>query len=103
MPKKPRARTERRIGERASHKLVHAKQRLATLQAGGTPDHPVEVSSTSVIPVRARATPCPLCDGTLQLEEETARSATLRGAEVRCVRCGVRRTIWFRVTSPLPS
>jgi hypothetical protein len=73
------------------------------MERGGAPERPIEVTSTSVIAVRARATPCPLCEGSLQLDEETARSASLRAAEMRCVRCGVRRTLWFRVTPPLPS
>ncbi len=106
MSKKGRPRTERRVRERAARQLVRDRQKLASLVPGGAPDRPIGVVSTSVIPVRARATPCPLCDGALRLDDETADSRTgtlLHAAHVTCVSCGVGRVLWFRVSSPLPS
>lgn len=106
MSKKSRPRTERRVRERAARQLVRDRQKLASLIAGGTPAQPIDVVSTSVIPVRARATPCPLCDGTLRLDEETAElhaGRRLRAAHMTCVSCGVARRLWFHVSSPLPS
>ena len=54
--KKKRPRAEARLRQRALGKLVRDKQRLAALEAGGAPDRPIEVPSSSVIPVRARST-----------------------------------------------
>ena len=97
----PRARTAERIRERDTRRLVRDKQKLALLEPGGAAERPIAVSSSSVIPVRARATPCPLCGGELRLDEELAESATLRAAQMTCVRCGVPRSLWFAIGSPL--
>jgi hypothetical protein len=101
---RPRPRTERRVRERAARELVRDKQKLASLVAGGSRERPIDVPSTSVIPVRARSIACPLCDGSLRLDEETAETfggKPLRGAHMTCVSCGVARVLWFHVTSPL--
>jgi hypothetical protein len=100
MAKKPRARTERRQRERAARQLVRDQQRLAALEPGGAPDRPIPVPSSSVIPVRARAQPCPLCGGSLRLDDETAESATLRATHMSCMRCGVARRLWFVISGP---
>lgn len=106
MPKKPpkapmRARTAERIRDRDTRRLVRDKQKLALLEPGGSAERPIAVPSSSVIAVRARATPCPLCGGELRLDEETAESATLRATQMTCVRCGVPRSLWFLIGSPL--
>jgi hypothetical protein len=104
MAKKSRPRTDRRVRERAARELVRDKQKLASLVPGGSRDRPIDVPSTSVIPVRARGTACPLCDGTLRLDEETAEThdgKRLRAAHMTCVSCGVARVLWFHVSSPL--
>jgi hypothetical protein len=100
MAKKPRARTERRERERAARQLVRDQQKLAELLPGGSPERPIEVVSSSVIAVRARSHPCPLCGGGLRLDEETASTAELRAAHMTCVRCGVKRQLWFRISGP---
>jgi hypothetical protein len=100
--KKPRLRTARREHERDLKKLVRDKARLAELEVGGAPERPIEVDSPSVIPVRARSTPCPLCGGELRLEEETAEvrhGVRLRAARMTCALCGVGRQLWFRLGS----
>jgi hypothetical protein len=102
MAKKPRARTGRRVEERARRALVRDQERLFLLERGGSPDNPSEVPSPAVIPVRVRATPCPLCAGTLRLDEETAEHG-LRCAHVSCQRCGVARRLWYRLGSHLAS
>ncbi len=92
--------------ERATRKLVLDKQRLAALEPGGAADRPIEVSSSAVIPVRARSQRCPLCGGSLLLDEETATmidGKSLRTAHLTCQQCGVRRELWFRIGSPLPN
>ena len=101
-PKAPlRARTADRIRERDTRRLVRDKQKLALLEPGGSAERPIAVTSSSVIAVRARATPCPLCGGELRLDEELAESATLRATQMTCVRCGVHRSLWFLIGSPL--
>src|SRR5687768_5088499 len=104
--KKRPHRTERRAGERATRKLVHDRQRLATLEAGGAPDRPITVTSSSVIEVRARSMLCPLCAGNLLVDEHSAlmhEGHSLRAAHVTCQLCGVKRAIYFAITSPLLS
>jgi hypothetical protein len=106
MSKKERSRTQQRARERAARQLVRDRQKLAALEAGGARERPIDVISSSVIPVRARATPCPLCAGSLRLDEETAETVDgrqLRGAHMTCVRCGVARVLWFRLSPPLLS
>jgi hypothetical protein len=87
-------------------KIVRDKQRLAELDLGGTSERPIEVTSSSVIDVRAQGTPCPLCGGSFRVDEQTAESVggrSLRTARVTCTSCGIPRTLWFRITSPLPN
>ena len=106
MSKKSRPRTERRVRERAARQLARDRQRLASLLPGGSPEQPIAVVSTSVIAVRARATPCPLCEGALRLDEETAGSRggrLLHAAHLTCAGCGVARVLWFHVSPPRPS
>jgi hypothetical protein len=107
MAKKTRARTERREHERAARSLVRDKQKLALLSPGGSAERAIEVPSPAVIPVRARGTPCPLCGGALRIDDESASvrddGVQLRAAHVTCVRCGVARTLWYRLSSSLPS
>ena len=77
-PKKPkRPRTAERVRERDTRKLIRDRQKLALLEPGGSAGRPIEVTSSSVIAVRARSIRCPLCDGELRLDEETAETATL--------------------------
>ena len=106
MAKKTRPRTERRVRERAARQLVRARQELAALEPGGAPERPIDVPSAAVIPLRARATPCPLCEGTLRVDHETAESRQGRlvhAVHVSCTRCGVARALWFHVAPSLPS
>ena len=106
MAKKQRPRTERRVRDRAARELVRDRQKLAALMPGGSPERPIDVPSAAVIPLRARATPCPLCDGELRIEHEAAESRggrLLHATHVACARCGVARVLWFHVARALPS
>jgi hypothetical protein len=106
MAKKTRARTERRVRERAARDLVRDRQKLASLLPGGSPERPLAVPSAAVIVPRVRSTPCPLCEGPLRVDHETAQSRETRllhAAHVTCTRCGVPRTLWFQVAPPSPS
>jgi hypothetical protein len=103
MSKKGRPRTERRVRERAARQLVRDRQKLAALERGGAPERPIDVPSTSVIPGRVRSTPCPLCGGTLRIDEESAGSRDgqlLHAAHASCISCGVARVLWFTVAAP---
>jgi hypothetical protein len=109
---KKRARTERREAGRTAVKLARARMKLASLEPGGAPDRPLETMSASTVEVQARALPCTGCGepGT-RVEEHAAitvpddRGGTrhLRVARIACPRCGVRREIYFRIGTTLPS
>jgi hypothetical protein len=106
MAKKPaRARTDRRTAERAAVKLAEARLKLAALEAGGSPDRPIEVTSASVVEPHAASLPCVACGQNTRVEEHVAITTPrpLRVARVRCARCGTRRDIYFRLGSPLAS
>jgi len=75
-------------------------ERLARLDPGGSPERPILIESPSGIDLRAVAKPCPLCQGSLRLEEHAAsiiEGVRLRVAAVACTLCGVRRSIYFRL------
>lgn len=102
MTKKRPERTERRARERAARQLVRDRRG----EPGGAPDRPIVVPASPVVDVRARALRCPLCGGAYRLDDHTASTeggVALRIAHVTCQTCGVRRQIWFRISSPLPS
>ena len=87
--------------ERGARKLVRDREQLASLE--NSRERPIEVTSSSVIPVRARAQPCHQCGGSLHLDEEAAHSADLRAVQMSCQRCAATRTLWFRIVPPLPN
>ena len=100
MARAPRSRTGKRAQERQLRKLVRLKQELAALEPGGSPDRPLAVEVSSVIEGRARAMPCPLCAGSLRIEQHRAEvvdGKSLRQVEVTCLQCGIPRTLWFRI------
>ena len=103
MGKKRPERTAHRASARLARKRVHDRERLAALSPGGAAERPLEVPTSSVIEGRARGTPCPQCEGTLAIEDHQAPSAQLRAVAVRCQRCGVARTLYFRIVSHAPS
>jgi hypothetical protein len=96
--KKRPERTARRAAERAARGLVHAREKLAAMTSGAK-ELPIAVESSSVIEVRARATPCHQCEGELRVGEHRAE-AGLRAVDVRCTRCHTARTLWFRIVEP---
>jgi hypothetical protein len=105
-PKKLSAHAARRALVREREKLARDLDRLARLEAGGSPERPIEVVSPSLVEVCSRGTPCPLCGGELRVEEHVAQTigeARLRVARVACAMCGSRRSLYFKVTSALPS
>jgi hypothetical protein len=102
MPKPKRQRTARREAARKISKVAKDRERLFTLEAGGSPERAIEVPTPSVIETRARSVPCPLCDGEHEVLEHaavTTERGSLREARLRCRSCGARRSIWFRLVA----
>jgi hypothetical protein len=96
----PRPRTLERKQRVLSEKLAEARRKLLDLEPGGTPAHPVEVGTPSVIEPMATSMHCPACDEPFDLESHEAHThgqLRLREARVRCRACGERRSLWFRV------
>ncbi|MCW5836665.1 MAG: hypothetical protein KIS78_29990 [Labilithrix sp.] len=104
-----RARTERREAERAGVKLAEARLRLASLEAGGSPERPIEVTSASIVEPHAAGLGCAACGGSARVEEHAAVTVpdasgggrALRVVRVRCARCGVARDVYFRLGTTL--
>ncbi|MGH7438031.1 MAG: hypothetical protein ACRENE_20305 [Polyangiaceae bacterium] len=100
--KRATARTVRRTQERAAVKLARDRERLAALEAGGTPSRPVEVQSAAQVEPHALAAACLRCGASNRLAEHAAvaddEGQLLRVARLRCAQCGAGRAIWFRIT-----
>ena len=82
---------------------MREQERLARLQPGGTPERPIAIESPSQVEVIASAAPCPLCAAVLRVVEhaaETVDGVRLRVARLACTRCGVPRTLYFRLATP---
>ena len=86
---------------RAAQRRELARERLAALQRGGSADHAIPVTSAAVIEVRAAAMACPQCGGTYRLLDHTRPVPGLRRVDAACRRCGVPRTLWFRLVDPV--
>jgi hypothetical protein len=104
--KKKRERTARRLSDRGMRKLVRDREKLAKLEAGGSPGRPIEVPTSAVIEGRARSVQCVQCEGQLDVVEMSATTwegEPRRIAHVRCRLCKTPRDLWYRITAPLPS
>jgi hypothetical protein len=100
--RKPSPRTVRRAELRAQKALAQDLERVARLAPGGAPDRPIDVEAPTQVEPIAEASACPLCQGTLRLENhaaETHDGARLRVAHTRCVDCGVERAFYFRLAA----
>ena len=106
MPKKPRPRRQRREAQRAGAKLQDARERLFSLEAGGSAERPLLIASAAVVEGHAESVPCPLCEGRHQVAEHvavTVNGARLREARLTCRQCGTRRSLWFRIADVGPN
>jgi hypothetical protein len=98
--KKRSPKAERRAKARAEEKLGKKREQLAKIEAGGSPERPIDVVSVSVVETRAKSMPCPGCLGTSRVEEhaaETVEGRRLRIARMQCAQCGARRVVYFRI------
>jgi hypothetical protein len=103
---KSRARTHRRVLERDLKKLRSDQERLFLLSPGGAPDRPIRVPASPVVDIRATSMRCPLCEGTLRLDEhaaETVAGKSLRVARMTCMLCHTPREIWFDLAPDQPN
>jgi len=90
-------------------KLAEARLKLASLEAGGSPERPIDLTSASVVEPHATGLGCAVCGGSTRVEDHSAVSVTdasgtarsLRVVRVRCTRCGVERDIYMRLTPRL--
>jgi hypothetical protein len=84
--------------------FIAAREKLASLEPGGTPEYPMNIESASQIEVRALSMPCLRCDGPYRLDEHTAERRghrDIRVVQVHCGHCAAPRTIFFRVAPEL--
>ena len=88
---------------RAARELVRDREKLASLVPGGSAERPIEIGTSAVIEGRVRALPCAQCEGSYRVTEHRSAGAGLRALDVRCERCGVARTLWFRIVSDEPN
>lgn len=73
-------------------------ERLARLETGGSPERPIVIDSPARVEIIAQAKPCPLCAGSLHVEEHAAAVSAgvrLRIARVACTQCRTRRSFYF--------
>lgn len=107
MAKKPRPRALRRAAERDAKKLADARERLAALSAGGSPERPLDVPSASTVEGAAVSLGCARCGGEVRLVDHDvvpdAAGRLLRRVRVACKRCRATREVWVRVAPSLPS
>ena len=96
-----RARTDRRVAERALRKEIKERQQLVAAAPGGAADRPLPVTSASVIDGQARSLRCVQCGGELDLHSHAAPSATLRRVKLVCRLCHTPREAWFRIEPAL--
>ncbi len=101
-----RPRTLRREAQRAGERRKLEADRLWRLQAGGSPELPMEVATASLVEPRARSLTCPHCGVGLRLEEHVVThfaGKLLREARLSCPRCGGHRSAWFRIVHAAPN
>jgi hypothetical protein len=90
----------RREAQRVDEKLARMRSRLADLEDGGAPDRPIEVIASSQIEIRAEAMECPICSGSLKVQEheaDTIGGRRLRLVDVKCRHCGTPRRLYFEI------
>jgi len=96
-------RVARREQARALEKLATQREKLARLEAGGAPAHPVVLESASQVEVHARSLQCLRCDGSYRVDEhvaETIEGERLRVTRLVCLACGARRSVYFQIAPP---
>jgi hypothetical protein len=80
-----------------------AREQLAALLPGGSPQHAIAVASAAVIEVRAASMACPQCGGQYRIHEHTRPVPGLRRVDVACRHCSTARALWFRIEDSEPN
>jgi hypothetical protein len=106
--KKPQisARAARNAAERAREKLADVGTKLARLEAGGSPENPIELTSASLVEPTATGIPCARCGGHLRVDDHAAEKLSgslLRVVRAHCYECGSPRVLYMRILSALPN
>ena len=99
-----RKRTQTRAVARQAGKDVRDRVRLAEIERGGAPRHPIIVISASLVEPVASSLACAVCGAATRVVDHTAKTidlAPLRLAHVVCARCGFERTVYFSIAPPL--
>ncbi|MBL4685517.1 MAG: hypothetical protein JKY37_13060 [Nannocystaceae bacterium] len=95
------AATDDAVAQKHAATLDAAAQAAQLAQMPGvSPQLAIEVVSPPAVEARAEAMPCPVCDGPCHVEAhvvEVHDAQRLRVAQVRCGRCGARRSLYFRL------
>ena len=95
---------ERRAKARAAEKLGKKRETLAKIEAGGSPERPIEVVSASVVVPAAMSMPCPSCLGACRVEEHAAEivdGKRRRIARMQCSLCGAKRSVYFKIVGQM--
>ncbi len=80
-----------------ARQAVRDREAAAKRAPGGSAANPIHVLTTSVIEIRAAATPCPQCGGELRVKSHEAPGSGLRRVDVRCQTCSIPRSLWYRL------
>lgn len=106
MKKRPRERSLRRQNERLADKLAAAKEKLARLEPGGSPQNALEVPSASVVEQVTESVACLRCGASVRADDHRALvlgARRLRVVTSVCIQCGAARVWYFRLGTPLAS
>lgn len=99
-----RPRQDRRAREREARKLVALREKLANLEVGGSPQHPLVVASAAVVEAKVAARGCPLCGGRVHIQGHDAiraESRSIRAVIAKCTTCHAKRTTYVEIAPAL--
>ena len=83
-----------------SRQKIVSRMREAELGPGGGPDHPIEISTPSLVESKASGFHCPYCQFEMRVDAHLAtdhKGDRLRVAELQCTRCEYRRNMYFQI------
>lgn len=95
--------SRRVVVERDLERRLLEREQDARRLPGGTRDNPIDIETPSVVEPMAGAQKCLRCASDLRLEEHAAEmhdGDRLRIARMKCIQCGKRRQLFFRLQAP---
>lgn len=93
MNARKRTRAERRQTERDRKKLGDAREKLALVSEGGSPERPLVVESAAIVEARAMSLGCARCGSETRIVEHDALWG-LRRVRTACKVCRAAREVW---------